>query len=187
MTDLNQLSDQELVKQAQAGKVEAFTSLYDRYLPVVYNRVRYKIPETDVEDVTQEVFITLMKSLPNFEFRSQFKTWLRTLVNRRIVDYYRRRKPVNSESDLQTGEDQGSCLEQMEIAMDTKNWDDIIALRRALKKLPEHYQEIILLRFVDGLQFSEIASLNGQTLEATKSLFRRSISALRTTMDEAYD
>jgi DNA-directed RNA polymerase specialized sigma24 family protein len=61
--------------------------------------------------------------------------------------------------------------------------EECLALRKALQQIPEQYQEVILLRFVDGLQFSEIAALHGQHLEATKSLFRRAVSALRDQLD----
>ena len=60
----------------------------------------------------------------------------------------------------------------------TKGLDDLILIRQALKELPEHYQEVILLRFAEGLKFNEIAQIQGQSLEATKSLYRRAIAAL---------
>ena len=56
--------------------------------------------------------------------------------------------------------------------------DDEIILRQALHRLPENYQEILMLRFAEGLQFDEIAQINGQSLEATKSLFRRAVASL---------
>jgi DNA-directed RNA polymerase specialized sigma24 family protein len=46
-------------------------------------------------------------------------------------------------------------------------------------QLPDHYQEILLLRFAEGLKFREIARTMGQSLEATKSLYRRAMDALR--------
>ena len=53
MVDERPPSDEELIRLAKRGSLEAFTSLYERYLPVVYNRVRYVVPEQDVEDVCQ--------------------------------------------------------------------------------------------------------------------------------------
>ena len=60
--------------------------------------------------------------------------------------------------------------------------DQRIMLRRVLRKLPDHYQEVLLFRFAEGKKFSEIASERGQSLEATKSLFRRAIAALHSEM-----
>jgi RNA polymerase sigma-70 factor, ECF subfamily len=170
-------SDEELVRAAQTGTLEAFTALYDRYLPTVYKRVRFVIPEEDVEDVTQEIFIAVMKSLKSFRYEARFNTWLRTLVNRQVADYYRGRHPRESSLDELTDPEEGyfhpaSITDQIE-------WiDDCIILRQALRQLPDHYREVILLRFADGLQFEQIAQVQSQSLDATKSLFRRAISSL---------
>lgn len=168
-------SDEELVRAAQVGMLEAFTTLYERYLPKVYRRVRCVIPEEDVEDVTQEVFIAVMKSLKSFRHKARFGTWLRTLVSRQIANYYRKRNPRESHlSDFTDPE----RFPSLGVVDNTEGLDNLIIVRQALRVLPDHYQEVILLRFADGLQFSEIAQLQGQSLEATKSLYRRAIAAL---------
>jgi RNA polymerase sigma-70 factor (ECF subfamily) len=62
--------------------------------------------------------------------------------------------------------------------------EERIYLQRALQDLPENYREILLLRFAEDMQFNEIAELTNQNLEATKSLFRRAVSALRTHLEK---
>jgi RNA polymerase sigma-70 factor, ECF subfamily len=174
-------SDEHLVKQAQTGDREAFLTLYNRYLKKVYNRVKSRIPPQDAEDVTQDIFIAVARSLPNFEQRSRFNTWLYTIVNRQIADYYRRyyRTNENLSVSLEAQEEEG-----IEIAVsDDENVDEKVLLQQALQELPENYQEIILMRFADGLSFAEIAEARKQTLEATKSLFRRAIQALNAKVD----
>jgi hypothetical protein len=69
-------SDEELARSAQQGKQDAFVMLYERYFPNVLARVRFKVPENDVEDVTQEIFIAVMKSLGGFKGQAKFSTWL---------------------------------------------------------------------------------------------------------------
>jgi RNA polymerase sigma-70 factor (ECF subfamily) len=178
MTATLTTTDEELVRAAQAGSLEAFDALYERYLPVVYRRVRVVIPADDVEDVTQEVFIAAMRSLKGFRGQARFSTWLRTLVNHKVADFYRARK--HSEPSLTMLEnDEPDRLSMLSAPDDTAHLDDCIVLQRALCELPEHYREVILLRFAEGLQFDEIAALQGVSLEATKSLFRRSIAALQ--------
>jgi DNA-directed RNA polymerase specialized sigma24 family protein len=58
-------------------------------------------------------------------------------------------------------------------------------IQGAMQQLPDHYQEIVLMRFADGLTFAQIAQERGQSLEATKSLYRRAIQALRQQMSES--
>ena len=173
--------DEALVRLAQQGDRDAFTGLYERYLPLVYKRVRYAVPERDVEDVTQDIFMAVLRSLRSFKGDALFSTWLRTLTKRRIADYYRRKNPSGYELDVDLG-DADDLIGEGETS--SSSLDDAIAIRKAMRVLPEDYQDIVLLRFAEGLQFNEIAQLRGQSLEATKSLFRRAIAALRRQMGE---
>ncbi|MDX9990503.1 MAG: RNA polymerase sigma factor [Anaerolineales bacterium] len=179
--NLNILNDEELAHLAKMGKQGAFAQLYDRLLPAVYARVRFKVPELDVEDVTQEVFIAIHKSLHSFRGQSKFSTWIRTITNRKIADYHRS-SPANQieQYDYENipGDNHNHHLEF------TKQEDDLASVQQALMKLPQNYQDILLMRFVDEMAFIEIAHQNKQTLEATKSLFRRSIAALSEKMQE---
>jgi RNA polymerase sigma-70 factor, ECF subfamily len=176
------LSDEELVHGAQAGKQEAFTCLYERYLPIVFSRVRFKVPEADVEDITQEIFIDVIKSLANFRGNSKFSTWLWTLTNHKIADYYR----INKSKFMQQGHSEETTQQPSSThsSAPTSSADDLICIQRSMRKLTKPYQEILLLRFVEQIPFNEIALRNGQSLEATKSLFRRAVAALRKEMDE---
>ena len=176
---LQDVSDETLIRQFKEGRREAFTVLYQRYLPGVFRRVRYVVPESDVEDVTQEVFIAALKSLSSFRGEAQFSTWLRTLTNHKVAEYYRKRNRKQEAPQVPLfealGHTEGSTSKVME---------ERITLRKALQEIPEQYREVILLRFAEGLQFNEIAELTGQNLEATKSLFRRAMSALRNHLDK---
>jgi RNA polymerase sigma-70 factor (ECF subfamily) len=177
----SEVTDEQLVQRAQTGDKEAFIVLYNRYLDKVYNRVKSRIPYQDVEDVTQEVFIAVVRSLGRFEQRSRFNTWLYTIVNRQIADYYRRFYRSSEKHAISLDEQ-----EQLDVPEpQTENLDTLVSVQKALQDLPEHYQEIILMRFVDGLTFAEIAARRGQSLEAAKSLYRRAIQAIVTQVNRS--
>lgn len=171
-------SDEALIQQFKDGRKEAFDALYHRHLHSVYKRVRYVIPESDIEDVTQEIFIAALKSLPSFRGDSQFGTWLRTLTNHKVAEFYRKRnrkqEPLLASLSEASGRMEGNTSKMLE---------ERVFIQDALQELPDNYREIILLRFAEDLQFNEIAELTDQNLEATKSLFRRAISALRNHLD----
>ena len=172
------MSDEQLIQQFVQGDLQAFDALYHRYVKAIYKRVRYVIPETDVEDVTQEVFIAALRSLPSFRGEAQFSTWLRTLTNHKVAEYYRKRsrKKETMQIDL-------SHAERLGDQSSASGLEDRLALRRALLHLPNQHREVILLRFAEGMQFNEIARLLKKNPEATKSLFRRAMTALRKTLD----
>jgi len=152
MTNTSFANEEVLIQQFKEGNSDAFDALYRCYLPKVYNRVRYVIPAEDVEDVTQEVFLAALKALPAFRGEAQFSTWLRTLANQAA------------------GRMEGHTSEALE---------ERIVMRCALQQLPASYQEVLILRFAEDLQFNQIAEVTGQSLEAAKSLFRRAVVALK--------
>ncbi|GAB4542034.1 MAG: sigma-70 family RNA polymerase sigma factor [Anaerolineales bacterium] len=173
------VSDETLIRQFKNGEPSAFDELYFRHLPHVYKRVRYVVPETDVEDVTQEVFIAALRSLDSFRGEAQFSTWLRTLTNHKVAEFYRKRtrkrepqtEALSNVSGRATGETSGALEER-------------IVLQNALQSLPDRYREVILMRLAEDLQFNEIAEATHQNLEAVKSLFRRALTALRDNLRE---
>lgn len=173
--------EERLARQAQQGDQAAFLELYNLYLQKVYNRVRSKVPLQHAEDVTQDIFIAVIRSLDHFQHHSRFSTWLYTIVNRQIADFYRQRDRQEATPPV--------SLEQIESFVPApsnqhERGDEWALLQQALYKLPAHYQDVIFLRFADGLTFAEIAEQRGQSLEAVKSLYRRAIQALRDQMGE---
>jgi len=160
-------NEDDLVASAQGGALEAFTALYEHYLPVVYNRVRYIVPEEDVDDVTQDIFIAVIRSLKGYRGEARFGTWLRTITNRQIAEYYRRKRPPET-----------MLVENLHAAHDPETAEQVFLLRQAFRKLPQRYREVLLLRFAEEMPFQEIARLQHISLEATKSLFRRAMAAL---------
>ena len=139
-----------------------------------------------MEDITQDIFIAMLRSLKGFRGDAQFRTWLRTLTNRAIADYYRTRDLA----DFQLTPDwlEENCDNEFTVQdlVNPVENDDQILVRQALGRLPTHYQEVILLRFAEDLPFLEIARQQRQSLEATKSLFRRAIAMLDKILEETY-
>lgn len=172
-------SDELLIQQFKDGRQDMFDVLYHRYLPKVYNRVRYVVPESDVEDVTQEVFIAALKSLPSFRGDSKFGTWLRTLTNHKVAEFYRKRSRKQEPQIAMLSEAQAQVDGETSTMM-----EDRIFLQHTLQDLPENYREVLLLRFAEDMQFNEIADHLNQNLEAVKSLFRRAVTALRNNLDK---
>ena len=178
MTTVSNISDEHLIQQFVQGDLQAFDILYNRYVKSVYTRVRYGIPEMDVEDVTQNIFLAVIRSLPSFRGEAQFSTWLHRLTKNKIAEYYRKRS--RKKETMLVG------LEHAEKKVGKNNIKFVegnVLLQRALNNLRKDYREVILLRFADDLSFNEIADFLNKNVEATKSLFRRAMSALRNELE----
>jgi RNA polymerase sigma-70 factor (ECF subfamily) len=167
------LTDEALAKMARDGDQSAFETLCDRYLTVVYNRLRAKLPPEAVEDVTQLVFIGAMKGITRYRAQSSFRTWILSIARHKVSDYYRqrgRRVETVALDPVDAGETNGSEARD--------DWEERILTRIALRRLPDHYQEIIILRFAEGLRFKTIARTLDISLEAAKSRYRRAVAAM---------
>jgi RNA polymerase sigma-70 factor (ECF subfamily) len=183
ITNSDEVGDEELIRLINLGDQEAFTRLYNRHLPPVFKRVAYLIPEKDVEDVTQEVFIAMIRSLKTFRGDSKFSTWLRVITNRQISNYYRKNQKHLQASDLD--QDDGLVQQKIEPKSSRRETQDRkIYVQQCLMGVSDNYREIVLLRFVDGLKFQEIADLQGRSLDAVKSTYRRAIQALQKKLGE---
>lgn len=163
------VTDEALVARFKGGDVNAFEALYDRYLHKVYARVRAQIPSSDVEDVTQEVFISVLRSLPAFRAISAFSTWVIAIANKKVADFYRRKylRPVESLEEHQGWQP----------AVEAKEGETMV--KEVLHKLHDRYREILIERLAEGRSFQEIAQLNGSSLEAAKSMYRRALETFK--------
>jgi RNA polymerase sigma factor (sigma-70 family) len=162
-------TDEMLAKMAQAGDRAAFETLCDRYLSCVYNRLRALLPPHAVEDVTQEVFVAILRGIERYRGQALFRTWVASITRHKAADYYRKRN-----RQPETVAFDGVMADPAE----PDTWKEHALMRIALRRLPAHYQEILLLRFAEGMPFAQIAGALGISLEASKSRYRRAIAAI---------
>jgi RNA polymerase sigma-70 factor (ECF subfamily) len=162
-------SDETLAEKARNGDRAAFATLCDRALPHVYNRLRALLPLEAVEDVTQEVFLAALDGIRRFRGNARFRTWISGICRHKVADYYRRRSRQPEVVPLEAHSDNPGLL---------REWEEQTLVRIALQRLPEQYQEVILLRMAEGMHFGDIATTLGISLEATKSRYRRAIAAM---------
>lgn len=163
-------TDEALAAQAKAGDRAAFEALCDRYLPIVCRRLRMLLPAAAVEDVAQEVFVAVVRSIKRYREDARFRTWISAIIRHKVADYYRSR-----ERQPQTVELDPAYHTPTE---GTEVWREQAVAFLALQRLKPDYQEVILLRFAEGLPFKQVADTLNISLEATKSRYRRAIQAL---------
>ncbi len=160
------VKDDELVTRIKAGDTTSFDTLVREYLPKTFKKVRMLVPYEDAEDVTQDIFLNLVRSIDNFEGKSAFATWFNRIILNRIADYHRK---MFRQKNRFISEDEISSYELAQEADNSMEMDDI------LMRMPEAYREVILMKVCDNLSFTEIASTLGVTYEAARSRYRRGI------------
>jgi RNA polymerase sigma-70 factor, ECF subfamily len=165
-----------LIKQAANGDSEAFGVLYARYLDAIYRYIYFRIgDEIEAEDITEEVFIRAWEALPNYSYGEYpFTSWLYRIARNRIIDHHRKRKTqVLPDDELHPGGIMQSSEEKLVQKLDSAD------LAKAIQMLEEEEQQVVILRFVEGLSHREVAAVIGKSEGASRIIQHRALAALQ--------
>lgn len=184
---------EELVVQLQQGDEAAFKKLVDDYQVMVYNTALGIVQNADdADDITQEVFIQVFKSVSSFKGDSKFSTWLYRIALGKALDHekkIKRKKRFGFMQHLFGNHDEvdrhqaefdhpGVRLEKKERANELFN---------ALKQIPDKQRMVFTLHKLEGQSYQEVADIMNTTLYAVESLMSRAKTNLRKELKKYYD
>ena len=166
--------ERELIEQAINGDHDAFRVLVERYQAKVYTIANGIVRNPDhAMDITQDAFVKVYKSLPRFQGKSSFYTWLYRIVVNLCIDKKRkesRSAEVDYNDALAHDPNQpthGTTLASIHIENPAKayaNQELREHMMRAIESLSPNHREILVLREVEGLSYEELS----ETLELPK-------------------
>jgi RNA polymerase sigma-70 factor, ECF subfamily len=175
-----ELSDEVLVERAAGGDMPAFEQLVMRYADRLFASLRrFGLDDAEAQEVAQETFLRAWRSLPGFEGRSQFFTWLYRIgfneAQRRLARRPAAGTVVSTEEQAvdQLADGRPDPAERAEIE------DLRTALVRALRELPLDLRAPVVLRDIEGLSTQEAATVLDLGEPAFKSRLHRGRMALR--------
>jgi len=167
--------ERALIERAKKRDKEAITSLYETYAQVIFRYIAFRVDsETTAEDLTADVFLRMIRSLPNFVHTDiPFRAWLFRIAANRITDYYREKKPLKSETLLENYRS-----DEIEPLAQLVREEQRSHVRSALQALPEDFQNVIILRFVRDLSHAEVAAIINKSEGAIRVMQHRALKAL---------
>jgi RNA polymerase sigma-70 factor, ECF subfamily len=171
-----------LVRAVQAGEVDAFGQLYERYFAKIFAYAAFKLGDVvEAEDVTSQVFLKALEALDGYRWRGvPFQAWLFRITRHLLVDVHRRtaRRPA--------------------VQLDSIAWEQLPAdghladpewvmqeqvtrqeLTESMARLTDAQQQVVGLRFVVGLSTAEVARIMGRSEGAIKALQHAALRALQ--------
>jgi RNA polymerase sigma-70 factor (ECF subfamily) len=172
--------DDILITRFQSGDETAFRALLDRYSERIRNLV-YSVlhDKSQIDDVTQEVFIKTYRALPGFRFDASFYTWLyRITINhcRDIMRKQKLRRTFSLSTMLEVRDEELTAKTSVQPEYnEATEW-----IHRGLQKLPEKYRTPIILKDMEGFSYEEMADIMQCELGTVKSRLSRGRSMLRT-------
>lgn len=170
------MEEKDLICRAAQGDAEAFRQLVEAYQTPAYRLAARMCGPDSAEDVTQEAFLAAWRALPEFRGDCRFSTWLYRLVSNAAIDCLRREKRHRDTGDVDDLElpDGGPSPQEQAERSDTRD-----AVRRALDRLSPEHRQVLLLRFMQELDYGEIARALDVSEGTVKSRINRAKSKLR--------
>jgi RNA polymerase sigma-70 factor (ECF subfamily) len=170
--------EQEILVRASQGDREAFGALYEQYVERIYNYIYYRTGNVhDAEDLTARVFYRALHHIQNYTDRGvPFSAWLYRIAHNLIANWHRDRSrhqeiPLDDAPTLHyRGEPPEVVLIQSQ---------DRDALLKLIRHLPSERQHLLILKFVEHMSNVEIGEIMGRSEGAVKSLYHRTLLALR--------
>jgi RNA polymerase sigma-70 factor (ECF subfamily) len=171
------LIDGDLIEACQQGDRDAFQLLFEAYKDKVFSIAVYSVggDRSVADDVTQQIFLKLFTAIRQFRGDSEFTTWLYRLVVNACLDERRRRRRLLPWGDTVAMRNPGEKKPQekqyarLEIAE---------AVRAAIGELKPKFRLPILLKYIEGLSYEEIASVMGCSKGTVASRLNRGHSQL---------
>jgi len=161
--------ERALIDAAQMGDPEAFTALYESFLPRVYGYVLRRVEtKADAEDVTQDALVEVFRGLTGFRGEAPFAAWVFAIVKRTLAHHQRRRGPKEPLTSVQDIPSRESTPEQRAHARGLLRMLEAVLGRRHPRGL-----RALQLRFVHGLSMREVGERLGCSEDGVKGLLSR--------------
>jgi RNA polymerase sigma-70 factor (ECF subfamily) len=172
--------ERELLERARAFDVEALGQVYDSYHLRIYRYIYARVGNSSLaEDLTAEVFTQMLEAIRSERtWRESLSGWLYRIAHNLVVDYYRRRP----REGLPLNEGLVASQETPGVVVEGKLQE--ASLREAIASLTEEQQQVVTLKFIEGLTNSEVAQLLGKSEGAVKALQYRALVSLARVMGQ---
>jgi len=184
--DQRDADERLLVDAAVQGDVEAFAALYDRYVDRVYRHCYYRTGHrSDAEDLTQETFLRAWRAIGRYRrTEAPFIAWLLTISDRLATSRYRKLRRLLT-ADVEAVPLHQRPHEDPEGTAIT--WLVCDEVRRAILQLRPERQQVIILRFIDGLSVAEVAAALGKSEANVSVIQHRALADLRRLLERSPD
>jgi RNA polymerase sigma-70 factor (ECF subfamily) len=171
-------NDEALLAHAVRGDQEAFGTLYEQYVTRIYSYIYYRTGNHhDAEDLTARVFFRAIRNITNYQDRGvPFSAWLYRIAHNLVANWHRdrsRRPEIILDEKLSF---YPSTEHPEMMVLKNEESDRLMSL---LRNQPQDRQQLLILKFVDHLSNAEIGLIMGKTEGAIKSLYHRTLLALR--------
>jgi len=164
--------ENKIIVRIIKGDMSAFSLLVDKYQNLIFHITRRIVPEQmDAEDVCQEVFVKIYKSIGTFKYQSKLSTWIASIAYFTALNYLKKSKRDFTEDYPENLLDMEMDQDDPEELLIKKNTSEYI--NRLINQLPENYRVVLTLYHLEEFSIEEINETIGMPVGTVKNyLFR---------------
>ncbi len=173
--DINVRTDEDLVRDyLNNNNQNAFRIIYEKYFDAVYFTIFGRIGNrTWTEDIVSETFMTLLKVIANYDFKSKLKTFIIGIALNKAKQFIYEKKKL---SEISLNEELIFMDEELEIRLPDMKLRN--SLNKALEKLPTNYKSVLTARFIESKSISETAMVLKLSEENVRVIQHRAIKKM---------
>lgn len=169
--------ENKYIDQAKNGRKESFGVIYSYYLPKIYRFVFLKVSnKTAAEDLTHEIFLNAWKNLRGYaKTEFPFSSWLYQIARNEVIDFYRTQKKNISLEDV------GENAVEFQSAANMDSQISLEKIKSTIKSLKPEQQDVLIMRFIDDMDYDEIAAAMKKSQGAIRLIQHRALNILKKT------
>lgn len=183
----NNLSEQDFIENLKKGKQIAFSQLLDDYQQKVFSTCISFVPnKEDAEDVAQEVFLEVFKSISKFKGKSKLSTWIYRIATNKCLEFIRKKNTKKRFAFMQTILGNENPIDKTSYFTEfnhpgilLENKEKSATIFKAINTLPESQRVIFTLAKIDGKSYQEIVEITGKSLSSVESIMFRAKKSLK--------
>lgn len=173
----------DLVRRAVATRdPDAFGQLYEAYIDRIGRYIYYKVgSREEAEDLTEQVFLKAWENIKGFRGEpGAFPVWIFRLAHNLVIDHHRTRRDTSELNEFIV-DARPNPEEEVGVRLDNEQ------LYQAISRLTPEQQQVVILRFIQGMAHAEVAAIMGKNEVAVRGIQYRAIVALQRIMRNTLD
>ena len=188
------MDDKQFLADLKAQKQQAYSRLLDEYQKLVFNTCLSFVPNSeDAEDIAQEVFIEVYRSISKFKGNSKLTTWIYRISVNKSLEFIRKKNTrkrfgfMESLSGSSVPIDKRSYFTEFDhpgVQLERKEQQE--TLFKAIHQLPEAQKVVLTLHKIDGLSYKEVSEITKKSISSVESLLFRAKKNLKQILTAYY-
>lgn len=187
------LEDKDFIAELRQGNSMAYSRLIDEFQQKVFGTCLSFVPNTqDAEDITQEVFVEVYRSIQKFKGNAKLSTWIYRITTNKCLEFIRKKSTKKRFGFMQSiiGDmviDKTSFFTEMKhpgVQLEQKELSE--TLYKAIEKLPEAQCVVFTLHKIDGKSYQEVAEITSKSVSSVESLMFRAKKNLKKILEHYY-